>query len=92
MNTDLTDQAIESSKRAEKIATAPVLNVNNFIDNVKKLSEHQNKIDRLRETIHLEAKNDRKLMKETTWELKQLKILNQKTQKELNNVLNVPTK
>lgn len=75
MTSDLTDKAIESSKKAEEISSKPVVSATVFIENVTKLKNHFNEIEDYRLQVAQEAQEERKLFaeaKKQLWELKTL--------------------
>lgn len=88
MSAELTDKAISGSKKAEEIASKPVLSTTQFIENVTKLKNHFDQIDDFRQQIVREAKEERKLFEEASKKLDNLKIMNKETQEEFVQELN----
>lgn len=82
MSSDLTDDAIESSKKSEEISRKPILSHSIFIENVTKLKNHFDEIDDFREQMKLEAQEEKKLFSEATQKLKNIKILSKKDTEE----------
>ncbi len=87
MSSELTDKAIEWNKKAEAIASKPVLSTSVFIDNVTKLKNYFDEIDTYREQITKEASEERKLFDWAKTKLENLKVLNKKDINELNDQL-----
>ncbi len=87
MSTDLTDKAIESSKRVEELSSKPILDPKVFVDNVKKLKQHFDIIEAYREKIKQEAEAERQIFVEATEELKKIKEIKSKDLDELQNKL-----
>ncbi len=84
MSSDLTDKAIEWSKRAEEMSAKPVLSTSVFIENVTKLKNYFDEMDTYREQITKEAQEERKLFDWAKKKLEDLKVLNKKDIDELN--------
>jgi hypothetical protein len=82
MSAELTDKAIEGSKRAEEMSSKPVLSTSQFIDNVTKLKNHFDQIEDFREQIAKEAQAERKLFEEAKVKLNDMKVMNKETQEE----------
>lgn len=82
MSGELTDKAIEGSKRAEEMSSKPVLSTSQFIDNVTKLKNHFDQIEDFREQIAKEAQAERKLFEEAKVKLNDMKVMNKETQEE----------
>ena len=82
MSSDLTDDAIESSKKSEEISRKPILSHSVFIENVTKLKNHFDEIDDFREQMKLEAQEEKKLFSEATQKLKNIKVLSKKDTEE----------
>jgi len=82
MSSDLTDDAIESSKKSEEISRKPILSNTVFIENVTKLKNHFDEIDSFRAQMKLEAQEEKKLFSEATEKLKNIKILSKKDTEE----------
>lgn len=83
MSTELTDKAIESSKRSEELTAKPVLSASVFIENVTKLKNHFDQIDSYRAEIAQSAKAEKALFEEARTTLKNVKVLNKESQEEL---------
>ena len=88
MSSELTDKAIDSSKRAEEMAAKPVLSNTIFIENVTKLKNHFDEIEDFRKQIKVEAKEEQKLFKEAKIKLENIKILSKENHEELAKELN----
>lgn len=88
MSSELTDRAIESSKKSEELATKPVLSVSVFIENVTKLKNHFDQIDSYREQVATEAKAQNKMFEEARDTLAHVVVLNKESQEELAKELN----
>lgn len=82
MSSELTDKAIEGSKKAEEIASKPVLSTQQFMENVTKLKNHFDEIDSFRQKIAQEAKEERQLFEETKEKLDSIKVMNKESQEE----------
>lgn len=87
MSSDLTDKAISSSKKAEEMASKPVLSTTVFIENVTKLKNHFDSIESFREQIAKEAEAERQSFEEAKTKLKNMKVLSKKDTEELNKEL-----
>lgn len=87
MSSDLTDKAIESSKKAEEMSSKPVLSSTVFIENVTKLKNHFESIENFRQQIHIEAEAERKSFKEAQLKLDNIKMLSAEDTDELNKKL-----
>ncbi|MFC1797799.1 hypothetical protein ACFLY2_01110 [Patescibacteria group bacterium] len=88
MSSELTDKAIDSSKRAEEIAAKPVLSSTVFIENVTKLKNHFEEIDDYRKQIKVEAKAEQKLFEEAKVKLEDIKVMSKENHEELARELN----
>jgi len=88
MSKDLTDQAVESSKKAEEITQKPVLDTKVFIGNVEKLKNHFDEIENYRKQVAQQTKEERKSFEEATNNLKELKKVNKEDYDELQENLN----
>ena len=88
MSSELTDRAIESSKKSEELATKPVLSVSVFIENVTKLKNHFDQIDSYRAQVATEAKAQNKMFEEARDTLAHVVVLNKESQEELAKELN----
>ena len=64
MSSQLTDSAIESSKKAEKIASTPTLSSKVFVENVEKLAKHFSEIDTYRQELKTQAQAEKALFEE----------------------------
>lgn len=73
MSSDLTDKAIESNRKAEEIASKPVLDTKVFVENVKKLKQHFDTIEEYREQVKKEAEEERKVFEQATKDLNNMK-------------------
>jgi hypothetical protein len=73
MSSDLTDKAIESNRKAEEMASKPVLDTQTFVKNVEKLKQHFETIDAYREQVRKEAEEERKLFEKATEDLEKMK-------------------
>jgi hypothetical protein len=69
MSAELTDKAIESSKKAEEMASKPVLSTKQFVENVEKLKNHFEQIEVLRDQIAKEATIEREVFEEAKTKL-----------------------
>lgn len=87
MSSELTDKAIESSKKSEELSSKPVLSSSVFIENVTKLKNHFDEIDDFRERIKLEALAERNEFEWARKKLEAIKLLNTKDVEEFNNEL-----
>lgn len=87
MSSDLTDKAIEGSKRAEEMASKPVVSTSVFIENVTKLKNHFDEIENFREQVAREAVEERVLFEEARNKLSEIKVLNKQEADELVNEL-----
>lgn len=75
MSSELTDKAIESSRKSEELSSKPVLSASVFMDNVAKLKNHFDTIESYRAQVKLEADAQKKLFDEASNQLKQVKVL-----------------
>lgn len=91
MSKELTDKAIESSKKTEQMSHKPVLDTKVFIENVEKLKNHFDEIETYREEIAKQAEEERKTFEEATNKLKALKNVKQEDYDELQKDLNKNT-
>jgi hypothetical protein len=76
MSAELTDKAIESSKKAEEMASKPVLSTKQFVENVEKLKNHFEQIEVLRDQIAKEATIEREVFEEAKTKLEGIKVMN----------------
>jgi len=88
MSSELTDKAIESSKRSEELSAKPVLSASVFVENVTKLKNHFDEIDSYRAQVKTQAEAENKLFEEAKVKLDNVKVLNAKGQEELVSELN----
>lgn len=84
MSSELTDKAIDSSKKAEEMSAKPVLSTSVFIENVTKLKVHFDSIESFREQIKVEADAERKSFEEAKVKLDNIKTLSAAETDELN--------
>ncbi|PID84088.1 hypothetical protein CSB09_02955 [Candidatus Gracilibacteria bacterium] len=82
MSSELTDKAIESSKKSEELSSKPVLSTAVFIDNVTKLKNHFDTIEAYRAQVKAEADAQNELMKTASEQLSNVKVLGTKDQEE----------
>lgn len=82
MSAELTDKAIQWSKRAEEMSSKPILSTNQFVENVTKLKNHFDQIEDFREQIAKEALEERKLFEDAKIKLNDMKVLTKETQEE----------
>lgn len=88
MSSELTDKAIDSSKKAEKMAAKPVLSSTVFIENVTKLKNHFEEIDDYRKQMKEEAEKENALFEEAKIKLEDIKVLSKENHEELAKELN----
>ena len=88
MSSELTDKAIESSRKAEELSSKPVLSTSVFVENVTKLKNHFETIESYRTQVKAEAEAEKKAFDDASEELKKVKVLNKKDQEELAEELN----
>ncbi len=88
MSSELTDKAIDSSKRAEEMAAKPVLSSTIFIENVTKLKNHFEEIDEYRKQIKIEANKEQELFEEAKTKLEEIKVMSKENHEELAKELN----
>lgn len=88
MSSELTDKAIESSRKSEELSSKPVLSASVFVDNVTKLKNHFDTIESYRAQVKMEADAQKKLFDEASEKLKQVKVLGAKEQEEFAKELN----
>ncbi len=88
MPSELTDKAIESSRRSEELSAKPVLSASVFVENVTKLKNHFDTIESYRAEIKVQADAERKAFDDASLQLAQVKILWAKDQKEFAQELN----
>lgn len=82
MSTELTDKAIESSRRSEELSSKPVLSASVFVDNVTKLKNHFDTIESYRAQVKIEADAQKKLFDDASEQLKNVKVLGAQDQEE----------
>lgn len=88
MSSELTDKAIESSRRSEELSSKPVLSASVFVENVTKLKNHFDTIEAYRAQIKIEADAEKKSFDDASAQLKTIKILGAKEQEEFAEELN----
>jgi hypothetical protein len=88
MSSELTDKAIESSKRSEELSSKPVLSASVFVENVTKLKNHFDQIDSFRAQVKTEADAEKKLFDDAKTKLDNVKVLSAKSQEELASEIN----
>lgn len=88
MSSELTDKAIDSSRKAEKMISKPVLSSTVFIENVTKLKNHFDEIDDYRKQVKNEALEEQKLFKEAKTKLENIKTLSKEDQEEFAAEIN----
>lgn len=82
MSTELTDKAIESSRKSEELSSKPVLSASVFVDNVAKLKNHFDTIESYRAQVKIEADAQKKLFDDASQKLKDVKVLGAQDQEE----------
>lgn len=82
MSTELTDKAIESSRKSEELSSKPVLSSDVFVANVTKLKTHFETIESYRAQVKIEAEAEKKAFDDASEELKKVKVLSSKDQEE----------
>jgi ABC-type transporter Mla subunit MlaD len=87
MSSQLTDKAIESSKKAEELSSKPILDPQKFVENVKKLKQHFEEIETYRQQVAQQAEAERQVFKQATEELSKIKEVKAKDLDELENTL-----
>ena len=88
MSSELTDKAIESSRKSEELSSKPVLSSQVFIENVTKLKTHFETIEAYRAQVQIEADAEKKAFSDANEELTKIKVLNAKDQEELAEEIN----
>ncbi|MDD5770005.1 MAG: hypothetical protein PHE25_03490 [Candidatus Gracilibacteria bacterium] len=88
MSSELTDKAIESSRKAEEIASKPSLSTTVFVENVTKLKNHFDQIETFRKDLLIQAEAEKATFAEAKTKLEGLKVLNKTSQEELVRELN----
>lgn len=83
MSWELTDKAIESSKKSEELSSKPVLSASVFVENVTKLKNHFDQIESYRADVKKQAEEENKLFDEAKTKLDKVKVLSSKSQEEL---------
>jgi hypothetical protein len=83
MSSELTDKAIESSRKSEEPSSKPVLSSAVFVENVTKLKNHFETIDAYRAQVKIEADAEKKAFDDASVELAKVKVLAAKDQEEL---------
>ena len=82
MSSELTDKAIESSRKSEELSSKPVLSASVFVDNVTKLKNHFDTIEAYRAQVKIEADAQKKLFDDASQKLKEVKVLGAQDQEE----------
>lgn len=88
MSSELTDKAIESSKKSEEISSKPVLSASVFVENVTKLKNHFDQIESYRAEVKIQADAEKKAFSDAKEKLDEVKILSAKSQEEFAIELN----
>lgn len=88
MSSDLTDKAIDSSKRSEELASKPVLSASVFVENVTKLKNHFDQIESFREQVRIEAEAEKAVFAEAKENLENVKVLSAKSHEEFAQEMN----
>lgn len=83
MSSELTDRAIESSRKSEELSSKPVLSASVFVENVTKLKNHFDQIDTYRAQITVEANAENALFADAKTKLEGIKVLTKKSHEEL---------
>ncbi len=83
MSSELTDKAIESSRKSEELSSKPVLSASVFVENVTKLKNHFDQIDAYRAQVAIEAAAENSLFAEAATKLEGIKVLTKKSHEEL---------
>lgn len=88
MSSQLTDKAIESSRKSEALSAKPVLSASVFVENVTKLKNHFDTIESYRAEVKIQADAERKAFDDASAKLAQIKVLGAKDQEEFAKELN----
>ena len=88
MSSELTDKAIESSRKSEELSSKPVLSASVFVENVTKLKNHFDTIEAYRAQVQVEADAQKKAFDEAGAKLRDIKILGSKDQEEFAKEIN----
>lgn len=88
MSSELTDKAIESSRKSEELSAKPVLSASVFVENVTKLKNHFDTIESFRAEVKLQADAQAKLFDEASAKLASVKVLGARDQEEFAKELN----
>ena len=88
MSSGLTDKAIESNRKAEEMASKPVLDTKIFIENVEKLKQHFDTIEKYRDKVKEQAEEERKLFEKASDNLTNIKNVKSQDYDELTSALN----
>jgi beta-galactosidase/beta-glucuronidase len=88
MSTELTDKAIESSRRSEEMTAKPVLSTAVFVANVEKLRAHFETIDTYRAQVAVEAAAQRQVFADASRTLADIHVLGKGEQEELVSEMN----
>lgn len=87
MSTELTNKAIESSRKSEELSSKPVLSAQTFVDNVAKLKNHFDTIEEHRKLVRAQADEQKKLFDSASQSLKEIKLIEAKGHEELSSEL-----
>ena len=74
MSSELTDKAIESSKKAEELSSKPVLSASVFVENVTKLKNNYDQIDSYRREVESQAKAEKEVFEDARMKIKANKM------------------
>jgi anion-transporting ArsA/GET3 family ATPase len=88
MSSELTDKAIESSRKSEELSSKPVLSASVFVENVTKLKNHFDQIESYRAEVKLQAEAEQKAFADAKDKLDNVKVLSAKSQEEFAAELN----
>lgn len=88
MSSELTDKAIESSKKSEELSSKPVLSASVFVENVTKLKNHFDQIESFRAQVTLEADAEKKAFSEAKENLESVKVLSAQSQEDFAAQIN----
>lgn len=87
LGTQLTDSAIESSKKAEEMTAKPVLSTKTFIDNVNKLKRHFEEIETYRKQVKSLGNQEKISFDKAINSLNNIKFLGKKENEEFEKEL-----
>lgn len=82
MSSELTDKAIDASRRAEELSSKPVLSASVFIENVTKLKNHFDQIESFRAQVKIEAEAETQAFDDARGKLENIKTLTAKSHEE----------